>query len=230
MMIRPSPLTVDTTSPDSTDTVACGSSDGSAGSAFYSGCGANLDRAIVKQVSVPTGGGDLTFDTLYQTEDGWDYGFVQVYDEASGSYKSVTCTDSTSDPDPGAIATVQDNLPGFTGDSGGWVSETCDLSAYAGQDVELAFRYVTDPAENLAGWWVRNVAIDGTSVADGSSLDGWQSGTQAHPVPVAGFTVQLVGYGPSASTIGGNRAGRAAALAVRRHLDARAGSGSRAVV
>jgi len=32
--------------------------------------------------------------------------------------------------------------------------------------------------------------------------------------------VQLVGYGPSASTIGGNRAGRAAALAVRRYLDA----------
>ncbi|MBO0610798.1 FAD-dependent oxidoreductase [Myceligenerans salitolerans] len=30
--------------------------------------------------------------------------------------------------------------------------------------------------------------------------------------------VQLVGYGPSASTIGGNRGGRAAALAVRRHL------------
>lgn len=30
--------------------------------------------------------------------------------------------------------------------------------------------------------------------------------------------VQLVGYGPSASTIGGNRAGRAAALAVRRQL------------
>ena len=33
--------------------------------------------------------------------------------------------------------------------------------------------------------------------------------------------VQLVGYGPSASTIGGNRAGRAAATAVRRHLQTR---------
>lgn len=33
--------------------------------------------------------------------------------------------------------------------------------------------------------------------------------------------VQLVGYGPSASTIGGNRAGRAAALAVRRYLTSR---------
>ena len=31
--------------------------------------------------------------------------------------------------------------------------------------------------------------------------------------------VQLVGYGPSASTIGGNRAGRAAATAVRRYLE-----------
>jgi hypothetical protein len=31
--------------------------------------------------------------------------------------------------------------------------------------------------------------------------------------------VQLVGYGPSASTIGASRAGRAAALAVRRLLD-----------
>lgn len=31
--------------------------------------------------------------------------------------------------------------------------------------------------------------------------------------------VQLVGYGPSASTIGGNRAGRAAAAAARRHLE-----------
>jgi len=37
---------------------------------------------------------------------------------------------------------------------------------------------------------------------------------------VADPRVQLVGYGPSASTIGANRAGRAAALAVARRLDA----------
>jgi hypothetical protein len=39
--------------------------------------------------------------------------------------------------------------------------------------------------------------------------------------------VQLVGYGPSASTIGGNRAGRAAATAVRRFLDAPKSQGLR---
>jgi hypothetical protein len=37
---------------------------------------------------------------------------------------------------------------------------------------------------------------------------------------VADPRVQLVGYGPSASTIGANRAGRAAAIAVVRRLDA----------
>ena len=41
-----------------------------------------------------------------------------------------------------------------------------------------------------------------------------QSATTAADDP----RVQLVGYGPSASTIGGNRAGRAAALAVQRLL------------
>ena len=40
---------------------------------------------------------------------------------------------------------------------------------------------------------------------------------------VADPRVHLVGYGPSASTIGANRAGRAAAVAVARHLAASAG-------
>ncbi|QYJ02644.1 NAD(P)/FAD-dependent oxidoreductase [Nocardioides panacisoli] len=59
--------------------------------------------------------------------------------------------------------------------------------------------------------------------ADGgiALLDGGQD-VQASVTAAADPRVQLVGYGPSASTIGGNRAGRAAALAVRRHLQERA--------
>ncbi|WP_426241702.1 NAD(P)-binding domain-containing protein [Nocardioides sp. LHG3406-4] len=51
------------------------------------------------------------------------------------------------------------------------------------------------------------------SVHGGIQLDGTTA--------VADRRVQLVGYGPSASTIGANRAGRAAALAVSRQLPAR---------
>ena len=44
------------------------------------------------------------------------------------------------------------------------------------------------------------------------------SGPQAAVTAARDPRVQLVGYGPSASTIGGNRGGRAAATAVRRYL------------
>lgn len=46
------------------------------------------------------------------------------------------------------------------------------------------------------------------------------TGPAAATTAVADPRVQLVGYGPSASTIGANRAGRAAAIAVRKYLAA----------
>ncbi len=146
-------------------------------------------------MSVPAGGGaTLTFDTLVDTEDHWDYGFVQVSTDGGETYESVSCTGMNSDADPGAIALVQNNLPGYSGSSGGWITETCSLAAYAGQDVLLAFRYVTDSFVTEPGWWIDNVSVGGTMVSDGSTLAGWQSMTQVNPVDVEDFTVQLVSY------------------------------------
>ena len=49
---------------------------------------------------------------------------------------------------------------------------------------------------------------------------GRRARSRARSTAVRDPRVQLVGYGPSASTIGANRAGRAAAIAVARHLGA----------
>ncbi|HET6165466.1 MAG TPA: NAD(P)-binding domain-containing protein [Marmoricola sp.] len=54
------------------------------------------------------------------------------------------------------------------------------------------------------------------------------TGPAAATTAVADPRVQLVGYGPSASTIGANRGGRAAAVAVRRYLQARVSAPSNA--
>ena len=102
--------------------------------------------------------------------------------------------DTDDNPDPGAIPTVHQNLPGFTGDSDGWQSESFDLGDYAGQTILLSFRYVTDSSVTLPGWWIDNVAVNGTVLSNGSSLDGWQSLTEVNPIEVDGYTVQLVGY------------------------------------
>ena len=52
----------------------------------------------------------------------------------------------------------------------------------------------------------------------GIALEPVRGNVQAATTAVRDPRIQLVGYGPSASTIGANRAGRQAALAVERHL------------
>ena len=175
--------------------------------AFYSGSGDNFDRSIVHDVSVPTGDPTLTFDTLYDTEYLWDYAFVQVSTDGGQTWTSLANENTTTDHDPGAVPAVVAHLPGFTGESGvaeedqgldpdvaTWVPQEFDLSAYAGDDILLGFRYITDPSVSEPGWWVDNVEVGGTEIADGTSLAGWQTITEVFPQPVSGFTVQLVAY------------------------------------
>ena len=194
--LAPQPLEwqVSSNPPDSTEGATCGDVPAGTGpAALYSGCGDDLDRATVRKVTVPANGGTLTFDALWQTEQDWDFGFVQVSDDGGATWHSLATQDTTSEHDPGAIGTVVDNLPGFSGDSGGWKTESADLSSYAGKDVLVSFRYVTDPATTFSGFWVRNIKVGDTALPS-DSLDGWQSPTQAHPIPVSGWTVQLVAY------------------------------------
>ena len=179
------------------------------GAALYSGSGPNLDRAIVQQVSVPQDAPTLTFDTAYQTEEFWDFGFVQVSTDNGATWTSLSNATTTSEVDPGAIPAVQENLPGFTGTSGcelgtqttgecttdpTWSNQTFDLSAFAGQDILLAFRYVTDGSVDLPGWWIDNVEVGGQTISRGQNLNGWTTPTAINPIEVAGWTVQLVAY------------------------------------
>jgi bacillopeptidase F (M6 metalloprotease family) len=154
----------------------------------------NRDAAIVRSVAVPAGSPTLTFDTKYDTEPGFDSFFVQVSTDGGETYHSLANADTTCDLDPGADAKLKNNCPGFNGDSGGWKSETFDLSAFAGQTVLLAFRYITDTNTRGAGLWIDNVVVGGNVISDGTSVDGWQTFTQIRPISVNGYTVQLVAY------------------------------------
>ena len=203
--LEPDPVewVVDSSPPDATAAdSSCGNlpADGTGAPALYSGCGPNLDRSVVRSVDVPAAGGQLSFDALWDTEVGWDFGYVQVSTDGGSTWTSLSTGDTTSEHDPGAIPLVVDNLPGFDGDSGGWQSETADLSAYAGQSILVAFRYITDSGVDESGFWVRNVSVDGTSLPTGA-LDGWQSIAEVNPVEVPGWTVQVVAYGPIGSPV-----------------------------
>lgn len=162
--------------------------DASAGNpapSLYSGKGDNLDRTIVREVDVPGANPVLAFDTQWSTETGFDYAYVQVSKDGGTTYDSIECAHTNTEGPLG---------PAYEGQSGGFIAETCDLGAYAGQTIVIAFRYVTDASVQFDGFWVDNVALDSTKLSDGSTLEGWQSLTQYNPIEVDGWTVQLLRY------------------------------------
>ena len=65
----------------------------------------------------------------------------------------------------------------LTGNSGGWKQVSFDLSAYAGQQVEVAISYVTDPGSGGVG-----VFVDDTRLVIGGAItqpEGFESGLGA---------------------------------------------------
>jgi hypothetical protein len=194
--------------PTPTEWVEDTPADWEGGSTLYSTAAPEeFDSAIAREVDVPQGNAVLTFDTKFDTEYQWDFGFVQVSDDGGETWKSLANEMTTSEYADGAYPTVQSNVPGFTGESGvaaaeqasdpemaEWVSTSFSLAEYAGETVWLSFRYVTDWAFQDSGFWVDNVVVGDTTVSEGDDLGEWSSLTEVNPANVEGFTVQLVTY------------------------------------
>ncbi len=161
------------------------------GDVLWSGTGDLLDNWAIFET---TGGGTLSFDTLWDLEDYWDFGFVQVSTNGGQSWTSLVDNEgySTSDYDPNAHPKVIANVPGLTSYVEDWVTLTYDLSAYAGQDILVAFRLVTDWATYYTGWWIDNVYVDGTLISDGSDASVFKDITEVVPIN-NDFTVTFVG-------------------------------------
>jgi hypothetical protein len=169
--------------------------------ALYAGTGDDVDRAAVYDVSVPAGTPELSFSARYNIEQGWDFGVVQVSTDGGKTYASLANDDTTTEHDPGAAGDIVAQLPGFSGLQADYATETFDLSAYAGKQIKLSFRYLTDGAENgngedagPSGWWIRDVKVDDAVVTTGATLDGAKSASEASPPAVADWSVQAVGW------------------------------------
>jgi immune inhibitor A len=159
------------------------------GSVLWGGTGDLIDNWAIFEA---TGGGALTFNTMYDIEEFWDFGFVQVSTDGGHTWISLANASTTSTHDPNAHPKVIANLPGLTGSSGGWVSMSYDLSAYAGQNILVAFRYVTDWATTNAGWYIDDVRANGVLISDGASIAPFKDITEILPTN-NDFTVTFVG-------------------------------------
>ena len=115
---------------------------------------------------------EFNFKAWYDIEQDYDYAYVTVNGEHLAS--DITTTD---DPYGSNLGN------GITGSTNGeWIDASFDLSAYAGQEVEVAIEYVTDGGVSNPGLYADDLSIvvDGEEVfsddAEGEakvSLDGF---------------------------------------------------------
>jgi immune inhibitor A len=162
-----------------------------AGPFWWSGRSDLIDSKLTRAVDLSgVSAATLNFDTWYDIEDGWDYGYVAVSTDGGSTWTALPGQHTTTKNPAGAAYG-----PGYTGQSAGWVHETVDLSHYAGEKIVLRFEYITDDSTNLTGFAVDNIQIpeiDFTDTAD--SANGWMAEGFKRidgPMPQQ-FIVQLV--------------------------------------
>ncbi|HEY7622728.1 MAG TPA: choice-of-anchor J domain-containing protein [Solirubrobacteraceae bacterium] len=150
---------------------------------LWSGNANNTDASAVTEVTVPTTDPTLRFSAKYGAEFGFDYGYVQVSTDGGATYTAI----------PGNHTVDAPLGPGLNGTTTGFEAEEYDLSAYAGQSILVAIRYVSDGGVNEGGLLVDDISVGGTLISDGSSLAPFDSPTEVRPIDVHNWNVRLVG-------------------------------------
>ncbi|KAA3642762.1 MAG: hypothetical protein DWQ07_19740 [Chloroflexi bacterium] len=123
--------------------------------AFWSNKGDHSDMTLTRSFDFTDVEDSLTFSfrTWYDIETDWDYAYLLA--STDGETWDFLTTDLSTDYDP----TGNSYGWGYTGVTNGWVSQSVDLSAYAGQEVQLRFEYITDAAVNGEGMLIDDISI-----------------------------------------------------------------------
>lgn len=164
---------------------------GEHGDVLWSGGGDEVNNWAIFAAQ---GGQTLSFDTLYDIEFAWDYGFVQVSADGGATWDTLTNGDTVNDLDPDGYPAIRDILDaggeGFSGYSGGWTPESFSIPGSG--PVLVAFRFMSDWGTNGNGivdppnWYVDNVTLD-----DAPYTGGYNDLSYYQPTP-SDFTVDLV--------------------------------------
>jgi Zinc carboxypeptidase len=164
-------------------------------------------KRLTREVAVPVGGGSMTFWTSYDTEAQWDHLFVEARTPGQDNWTTLpdangNTTTSTGQSCPAGWVQLHPQLAHYqtwngvdactgtgttgvwnasSGNSGGWQQWSINLSAYAGQTVEISIAYASDWATQGIGVFLDDITLpDGTSTSFETGLDGW---TIAGPPP-----------------------------------------------
>jgi Peptidase family M1 domain/Peptidase M1 N-terminal domain/Immune inhibitor A peptidase M6 len=165
---------------------------------------ANLSfKRLTRTISVPEDGAQLSFWVIRDTEPAWDFMFVEAHTVGEDDWTTLDDLNGNSSQDTGIVCPFWLDLHPFlthyqtdngdgscapTGTTGEWWAASggsdgyeqwsVDLSAYAGDDVEVSISYASDDIVQATGLYVDDIEVStgegSTSFEDdGDTFDGW---------------------------------------------------------
>jgi hypothetical protein len=168
-------------------------------------------KRLTREIAVPAAGGSLTFWTSYDTELHWDHLFVEARTPGDDDWTTLPdanghTSQDTGDSCPAGWRDLHPQLDHYqtlnadgtcsptgssggawhaaSGNSSGWQQWSINLSAYAGETVEISIAYASDWAVQGIGVFVDDITLpDGTSTSFETGLDGWAIGEPAGSAP-----------------------------------------------
>ncbi|MEG3630049.1 immune inhibitor A domain-containing protein [Streptomyces poriticola] len=143
---------------------------------WWSGSGDNLKNTLTRSLDLTgKGSAELTFDGWYDIEANYDYLYTEVSTDGGENW---TALDGTVDGKP--IPRDGSDKPALHGTLEGYTKFAYSLDAYAGQKVDLRFRYQTDGGVAQKGFTADAITVtaDGAPVFtdDAETADGaWKA-------------------------------------------------------
>ena len=134
--------------------------------------GDSIDSTLTREFDLSNlDSATLEFWTWFIIEEDWDYAYVEVSTDGGLTWTIMEGRHTTLENPVG-----NSFGHGFTGSSGGWISEVIDLTPYVGGKIALRFEYVTDDAVYLDGFVIDDLAIPELGFYDDAEREqGWRA-------------------------------------------------------
>ncbi|MEM7133962.1 MAG: hypothetical protein AAF702_47145 [Chloroflexota bacterium] len=149
--------------------------------AWWSNRGDEMDARLTRQFDLtsllPGTPVQLSAQMWWDIEEGYDYGYALASQDGQ-KWQILDGTYTTLENPSGASFGAAYNARSGSGSEGAeWVTETYDLSDYAGEVIWVRFEYVTDGAVNMPGWFIDDIQIPAISYISDfeNGSDEWQS-------------------------------------------------------